>query len=81
MTHTSIELPEALRLANSLEGWHCPPPPVLEASVAELRRLHADNEALKKVIYEAQSHIKDAAYSMAFKVLHSTSGITQEKQG
>jgi hypothetical protein len=43
--------PEALRLADRLEGRYALHPEVQQAA-AELRRLHAENERLEKLCYD-----------------------------
>ena len=46
----SNQQPEALRLAECLDDGHCSLRNALHPAAAELRRLHAEHEALRKAV-------------------------------
>lgn len=91
MTHTSTELPEALRLAEMLMSGSAMIPEIdLPEAAAELLRLHAREQELKAIrkaackAYNAWAYADDT-FGEVTQAMHALAdainGITQEKQG
>lgn len=87
MTHTSTEQPEALRHAEVLESQRWP---WADATAAELRRLHTENEQLREVLIDLIAGYEDTACDGAMDMMvigkdvkkaARILGITQEKHG
>lgn len=51
----SEKQPEALRIADELEAGNCSLRTVMHPAAAELRRLHAENEAMRTAIKKLHS--------------------------